>query len=78
MPDEKMYITALVLGLIDNYRHSLTEVIDRFYKNYDPLKSIDKSFICRLISNVVDDLDNSVEFIERSYGSYANSKSNRK
>lgn len=64
MIDEKMIMAALLQQTIDKFKHEVVFLVEDFYKYYDPLKSIDRSYVVKLIarlSNGIDSILNSLE-----------------
>jgi len=52
MLDEHMVIAGLVGQQVEKFKHDLISEIDLFYKRYDPIKSLDRTFVVKMISSV--------------------------
>lgn len=52
MMPESAYVSSLVQGDIEHLRSVVCGLIDKFYLDHDPRKSLDKTYITNLISKV--------------------------
>lgn len=50
--DEQMIIKSIVGSVISRFQSDLFYEIETFYKKYDPLRSLDKTFVVKMMSSV--------------------------
>lgn len=50
--DEQLIIKSIVGSVVNRFQSDLFFEIENFYKKYDPLKSLDKTFVVKMMSSV--------------------------
>jgi len=55
--NEEQIVWSLISGKIESFKSKIFDCVHEFYLKYDPTKSLDKSFILSLISQIHVELD---------------------